>query len=68
MVGARAGSPLVLGVGLVKARFQGTVLLSEVDAPRSLRLSGGGSGALGSTEGSGTLRLEPAGDGYRLPA
>jgi 2-furoyl-CoA dehydrogenase large subunit len=62
----RYAADVVLGVGLVKARFQGTVLLSEVDAPRSLRLSGGGSGALGSTEGSGTLRLEPAGDGCQL--
>ena len=62
----RYRADVTVGVGLVKARYAATVELSEIDAPRSLRLAGSGSSSLGTGSGSGTVRLEPTEGGTRL--
>jgi 2-furoyl-CoA dehydrogenase large subunit len=49
---------VTVGVGLVKARYTADIFLSEIDAPRSLRLAGQGISSLGTGAGSGTVRLE----------
>ena len=53
---------ITLGVGPVRGRFQASVGLSDLDPPRSVTLSGGLDGPLGSSLGEGRVRLEP-GDG-----
>lgn len=55
-----------VGVGMVKARYAARIELSELDPPRSLRLSGTGLSSLGAASGSGKITLEPAGKGTRL--
>ena len=62
----RYRAEVTLGIGLVKARYEATVKLAEIDAPHSLRLSGQGLSSLGSGAGSGTVRLEPVEGGTRL--
>lgn len=62
----RYAADVTLGVGLVQARYQAEVELSELDPPRSLRLAGKGLGALGAAEGSGKVTLEADGAGTRL--
>jgi 2-furoyl-CoA dehydrogenase large subunit len=57
---------VTLGVGLVKARYEARIALSEIDAPRSLRLAGEGQSSLGTGAGNGTVRLEPTATGTRL--
>ncbi len=54
-------------VGPVRARFQGRVTLSDVDAPNGYRITGEGEGgAAGFAKGGATVRLVPDGDGTRL--
>jgi 2-furoyl-CoA dehydrogenase large subunit len=48
---------VTLGVGMVRARFDAKVSLSELDRPHSLRLSGSGSSSMGSADGSAKIRL-----------
>jgi 2-furoyl-CoA dehydrogenase large subunit len=55
-----------LGVGPVKGTFRASVTLSELDEPRSVTLSGGLDGPLGSTRGSGRVRLEASDGGTRV--
>lgn len=50
-----------LGVGIVKGRFTARVALTDLDPPRAATLSGGLEGSLGSTIGSGRVRLVPQG-------
>jgi 2-furoyl-CoA dehydrogenase large subunit len=57
---------VTLGVGLVKATYAAEVELSELVPPRSLRLTGRGTGSLGTAQGSGRVTLEPFGSGTRL--
>ena len=57
---------VTLGVGLVRARYAARIDLSEIDAPRSLRLAGSGQSSLGTAAGDGTVRLEPSATGTRL--
>lgn len=52
-----------VGAGPVKGRFRATVGLTELDPPRSAKLSGGLAGPLGSSKGQGRVRLEPADGG-----
>ena len=50
-------------VGPVSARFSGFVRLSDLDPPRSYKISGEGKGgAAGFAKGGATVRLEEAGD------
>ena len=55
-----------LGVGPVRGRFEASVKLSDLDAPRMATLSGGLDGPLGSAAGSGRVSLEPAPEGTRV--
>jgi 2-furoyl-CoA dehydrogenase large subunit len=55
-----------IGIGLVEVRYKAEVVLSEIDAPRSLRLAGSGQSALGTARGDGRLRLEAREGGTRL--
>ena len=57
---------VTVGVGLVKARYAARIALSEIDAPRSLRLAGDGQSTLGTGAGSGVVRLEATATGTRL--
>ena len=62
----RYRADVTVGVGLVKARYAAEIELSEIDAPRSLRLAGQGASSLGTGAGSGTVRLEATASGTRL--
>jgi 2-furoyl-CoA dehydrogenase large subunit len=62
----RYRADVTVGVGLVKARYEARIELSEIDAPRSLRLAGSGQSSLGTGAGSGTVRLEATASGTRL--
>jgi 2-furoyl-CoA dehydrogenase large subunit len=57
---------VTVGIGLVKARYAARIALSEIDAPRSLRLAGDGQSTLGTGAGSGVVRLEATATGTRL--
>lgn len=57
---------VTVGVGMIKARFEARIGLSEIDAPRRLRLAGAGISPLGSARGSGLVELTPQGSGTRL--
>ncbi len=54
---------VTLGVGPVKGRYKATIELSDLDAPKAVRLSGSIFGALGNGEGSGLITLMPDGRG-----
>lgn len=62
----RYRADVTVGVGLVKARYEAEISLSELDPPRSLRLTGAGLSALGSARGSGRVTLEAIPAGTRL--
>lgn len=62
----RYRADVTVGIGLVKARYAATIALSEIDAPNSLRLAGGGNSSLGTGSGDGRLRLERTATGTRL--
>ena len=62
----RYRADVTVGVGLVKARYAAEISLSEIDAPRSLRLAGQGASSLGTGAGSGTVRLEATTEGTHL--
>ncbi|MCS0632219.1 molybdopterin-dependent oxidoreductase [Telluria mixta] len=64
--GNRYRADVTVGVGMIKARYQAEVALSELDPPRSLRLAGSGLSAVGSARGSGIVTLEPADGGTLL--
>ncbi|QSN64622.1 molybdopterin cofactor-binding domain-containing protein [Caballeronia sp. M1242] len=57
---------VTVGVGMIKARFEARIGLSEIDAPRRLRLAGAGISPLGSARGNGLVELTPHGNGTRL--
>ncbi len=57
---------VTIGIGVVKARYQAQVTLSDLDPPHGLSLGGKGMSALGTAQGSGTVRLEPMAGGTRL--
>lgn len=54
----RYRADVTLGVGLVKARYEAEIELSELDPPCGLRLGGKGVSTLGASEGSGRVGLE----------
>ncbi len=55
-----------LGVGPVKGRFEASVRLSELDPPKAAVLGGELLGPLGSSRGSGRVRLTPDDGGTRV--
>ncbi len=57
---------VTVGVGLVKARYEARIVLSEMDAPRSLVLAGEGQSSLGTAAGQGRVQLEAVPEGTRL--
>lgn len=62
----RYRADVTVGIGLIKARYEARITLTDIDAPKSLRLAGEGFSSLGTGAGSGLVRLEPTGDGTRL--
>ncbi|MGH8634306.1 MAG: xanthine dehydrogenase family protein molybdopterin-binding subunit, partial [Burkholderiales bacterium] len=62
----RYRADVTVGVGMVKARYEAEIALSELDPPRSLRLAGSGLSSLGAARGSGRVTLEPTATGTRL--
>ncbi len=60
-------SLMTVAVGPVKAKFTGKLLLSDIEAPRTYRISFEGSGgAVGSAKGGAQVTLEAEGAGTRL--
>lgn len=57
---------VTLAVGPIKARFSADIVLSDIDAPHRLRLSGSGASALGTATGSGLIELVASANGSRL--
>jgi 2-furoyl-CoA dehydrogenase large subunit len=57
---------VTVGVGLIKARYEARIVLSEMNAPRSLVLAGEGQSALGTAAGWGRVQLEAVPEGTRL--
>ncbi|MGF6701264.1 2-furoyl-CoA dehydrogenase large subunit [Paraburkholderia sp. MM5496-R1] len=57
---------VTVGVGMIKARFEARIGLSEIDAPHRLRLAGAGISPLGSARGNGLVELTPQATGTRL--
>ncbi|MFM0013446.1 molybdopterin-dependent oxidoreductase [Paraburkholderia sediminicola] len=62
----RYRADVTVGVGMIKARFEAKIGLSEIDAPHRLRLAGAGMSSLGSARGSGLVELIPIESGTRL--
>ena len=62
----RYRADVTVGVGLIKARYEARITLSDIEAPHRLRLAGRGSSSLGTGAGDGLVRLsvglEDAGD------
>lgn len=58
---------VALKIGPVAARFNGAVMLSDLDPPNGYRISGSGSGGVaGSAKGGANVRLKPAASGTEL--
>nr|WP_067286963.1 molybdopterin cofactor-binding domain-containing protein [Marinobacterium profundum] len=54
---------VTIGVGLIRARFQARVKLSDLEPPHSLCLSGSGNSPMGSAQGRARIRLSSLEDG-----
>lgn len=57
---------VTVGVGMIKARFEARIGLSDIEAPHRLRLAGAGMSPLGSARGNGLVELTPTDKGTRL--
>jgi len=57
---------VTVGVGMIKARFEAEIVLSDLDPPHRLRLAGAGMSSLGSARGNGLVELTPIDKGTRL--
>ncbi|AET89142.1 aldehyde oxidase and xanthine dehydrogenase molybdopterin binding protein [Burkholderia sp. YI23] len=57
---------VTVGVGMIKARFEARIGLSDIEAPRRLRLAGAGISPLGTAEGEGLVELTPTAKGTLL--
>nr|MBC8242185.1 xanthine dehydrogenase family protein molybdopterin-binding subunit [Alphaproteobacteria bacterium] len=57
---------VTLGVGPVKGRFVATAALRDLDRPHALRLIGGATGPLGSSQGEGRVTLHQTAEGTRV--
>lgn len=54
----RYRADVTISIGMIKARYEATIALSDLEPPRSLRLHGSGVSSLGGAEGSGKIVLE----------
>ena len=57
---------LKAGIGAVSGTYTGTVRISDIDEPRSFRMSGEGKRAGSAASGSGLITLTPEDGGTRL--
>ncbi|SMG52937.1 xanthine dehydrogenase family protein molybdopterin-binding subunit [Paraburkholderia susongensis] len=57
---------VTVGVGMIKARFEARIGLSDIEAPHRLRLAGAGMSPLGIARGNGLVELTPTDKGTRL--
>jgi 2-furoyl-CoA dehydrogenase large subunit len=57
---------VTVGVGMIKARFEAQIGLSDLDPPHRLKLAGAGISPLGSARGNGLIELMPTAQGTRL--
>ena len=57
---------VTLGAGPVKGRFTANVRMSDMKRPQSLKLAGSLLGALGTSQGSGTITLTPVEGGTEI--
>jgi len=57
---------VTIGIGMIKARYAAEIVLSELEPPHRLRLTGTGLSSLGTASGSGMVELEAHGNGTRL--
>jgi 2-furoyl-CoA dehydrogenase large subunit len=57
---------VTVGVGMIKARFEAKIGLSDIEAPKRLRLAGAGISPLGSAMGEGLVELTPSAKGTSL--
>ncbi|WP_176057370.1 molybdopterin cofactor-binding domain-containing protein [Paraburkholderia sp. BCC1876] len=57
---------VTVGVGMIKARFEAKIGLSDIEAPKRLRLAGAGLSSLGSAQGEGLVELTPTAKGTLL--
>lgn len=62
----RYRADVTVGIGLIKARYEARITLSDIEAPHRLRLTGSGSSSLGTGAGDGEVRLEATAAGTRL--
>lgn len=62
----RYRADVTVGVGLVKARYEAEIILSDINPPHSLRLAGAGHSSLGTGAGDGLVTLEATPTGTRL--
>ncbi len=62
----RYRADVTVGIGLIKARYEARITLSDIEAPQRLRLAGRGSSSLGTGAGDGLVRLEATAAGTRL--
>ncbi len=62
----RYRADVTVGVGLVKARYEAEITLSDIHPPHSLRLAGSGHSPLGTGAGDGLVTLEATPTGTRL--
>lgn len=57
----------VIKIGMIKARFEGAVDLTDIDAPNGYRITGAGKGGVaGYASGAATVRLDETDTGTRL--
>lgn len=54
---------VTIGVGIIKARFEARVSLTDLDPPYGLRLNGAGTSAVGTAEGGAAVTLTPLENG-----
>lgn len=62
----RYQADVTVGVGMIKARYEAKIALSDLNPPHSLKLEGVGLSSLGSARGSGQVTLTPNDGGTRL--
>lgn len=62
----RYRADVTVGIGLIKARYEAEISLSDLDPPHRLRLAGAGMSSLGSARGEGLVELSAIETGTRL--